>query len=167
MKKQKIYAVKLPGILRERVAKWKAGVKEFKAAVNAYNKAAKGKNDDALLTAAEKLHGNYEMLVRVIYPYPEEIDAFHQELYVVYHKYLPGKNYDKIIGVSDVLIKKAEAIKTAKLSKRLDSKKVEFEKAADNLIAACKDVKASTKDNYKKIVEDMHSKYEKLTAIFE
>lgn len=166
-KAKKIYSVKLPGIFRERVAKWKDGVKEFKAAVVAYNKAAKGSNDEVLLNAAEKLHGNYEKLIRIVYPYPEEVDAFHQDLYVVYHKFLPANNYAKIIEVSDSLIKKAEAIKEIKISKRLESKKESFLKESEGLISACKDVKSSTKDSYKKLVEDMHSQYQKLAAIFE
>lgn len=91
-----LYKVELPGILREKRPKWEAGVKEFKNSVDEYNKAATGEDNNALLNAAEVLHAKYEMLVRTIIPVLKEVDEFHQLLYIVYDKDLPGKQFDII-----------------------------------------------------------------------
>ncbi len=89
----KVFAAKLPGILRDKQAKYDAGLAEFRKSVEAYNAAAKGTDDKALLDAAEVMHAKYEMLVRAIRPVLKEMDEFHKALYVVYHKDLPAKDW--------------------------------------------------------------------------
>src|SRR5512139_1105049 len=126
---EKIYAAKLPGILHERQAKWDQGVAELRKTVDAYLAAAAGTNDEALLAAAETLHSRYEMLVRTIRPVLKEVDDFHKVLYVVYHKYLPEKEFVKIKEASGDLAARAEAITKASLPKRLESKTEAFQKA--------------------------------------
>ncbi|MCK7482691.1 MAG: hypothetical protein M0C28_40405 [Candidatus Moduliflexus flocculans] len=49
----KVFAAKLPGILRDKQAKYDAGLAEFRKSVEAYNAAAKGSDDKAMLDAAE------------------------------------------------------------------------------------------------------------------
>jgi hypothetical protein len=166
----KIYTVKLPGILREKQAKWEAGIVDFKKAVNEYNEMAKGSNDKGLLDAAEKLHSKYEMLIRIINPSLKEIDSFHKSLYVIYHKYLPEKDYKKINSLTAELIAKAEAITKVKLSKRLEAKTTRFNEAANNLLVSVRELKEISEkgdsSNIDKAVEKMHSNYEKLDAVF-
>ncbi len=166
----KIYAAKLPGILREKEEKWKAGVAQFKASVDAYNAAAAGKDDQALLTAAETLHTRYEGLVRTINPVLKEMEAFHQSLYVVYHKYLVEKSYDKIRGASADLVTKAEAITKASLPKAQAAKTESFQKAAAELVGAAKALDAAGKAHdhagMEKGVENLHTKYQALESLF-
>ena len=166
----KIYSVKLPGILREKQTKWDAGIADFKKTVIEYNDMAKGKDDKGLLDAAEKLHSKYEMLVRIINPTLKEIDNFHKTLYVIYHKYLPEKNYKKINSLTSELLTKAEAITKVRLSKKLEGKTVQFNEAANNLLLSVKELKTISEkgdgNGTEKAVEKMHSNYEKLDAVF-
>ena len=63
-----VSAAKLPGILRDKQAAWDAGVKQLQAGAEAYRAAVEKKDDEALLKAAERLHMDYEKLVRVVRP---------------------------------------------------------------------------------------------------
>lgn len=166
-----IFTAKLPGILREKEVKWKEGVAVFKKAVDDYNTAAAGEDNQALLIAAEALHAKYEALVRTLAPVLKEMDNFHQTLYVVVHKSLPDKAYDKIRGASADLVTKAQAITKATLPKRLEAKSDAFQKAAAELLAAAKTLDASGQahdhDGMEKGVDAVHAKYEALQKLFE
>ena len=76
----KVFAAQLPGILRDKQVKFDAGLAEFRMSVEAYNAAAKGTDDKAMLDAAEILHAKYEMLVRILRPVLKEMDDFHKVL---------------------------------------------------------------------------------------
>jgi len=167
----KVYAAKLPGILREKEAKWNDGVAQFKTSVETYNTAASGKDDKALLSAAEALHMKYESLVRTIRPVLPEMDAFHQSMYVVYHSYLVDKAYDKIRGASADLVTRAEAITHATLPKQFAAKADAFKAAAAELLDAAKALDAAGKAHdhagMETGVEKVHAKYEALQSLFE
>jgi hypothetical protein len=166
-----IYNAKLPGILRDKEAKWKEGVGLFKKAVDEYNAAASGKDDQALLKAAEALHSKYEALVRTINPILKEVDEFHQVLYVVNHQYAPNKEYDKIREAAPELVTKADAITKVALPKRLEAKTEAFQKAAAELLAAVKELEAASgahdHDGMLSSVDKVHLKYQALEKIFE
>ena len=165
-----IYNAKLPGILRDKKEKWDKGVSEFRSSVEEYEKQAKGNDNDALLKAAEKLHADYEMLIRIIRPVLKEVDQFHQLLYVIYHTYLPGKEYKKIISVSGELAEKAEAITKANLPKKFESKKEKIDTAAKELLTAVQQLGRLKDDSEGKAieasVENLHAKYQSLEEIF-
>ncbi len=166
-----IYKVELPGILRDKKVKWDAGVKEFKNSVDEYNKSAKSEDNEALLASAETMHANYEKLVRTIRPVLKEVDEFHQILYIVYHKDLPGKNFEAIKNKAGSFVEKAEAITKATLSKRLASKTENFKLAAAELLVAAKELEEICKKNeYEKLdkaVDHLHSKYQELEKVFD
>ncbi len=168
---QKLYKAKLPGILRDKEEKWKEGIAELKKAVNAYNGAVRNSDDQALLDAAELLHSRFEMLVRIIRPVTREVDQFHRVLYVVYHKYLPDKKYDRIKTASEELKLKAEAITTAELPGRLKPKSDQFNTAAIALHESSKELQkiCETGDGnaIEKAVEDLHTAYRNLETIFD
>jgi hypothetical protein len=167
----KIYGAKLPGILREKEAKWKEGLAQFKTSVDAYNKAAAGKDDPALLTAAEAMHMKYEALVRVLRPVLKEMDEFHQSLYVVNHKFLPEKSYDKIRGAAAELVTKAEAITNAELPAAHKAIADAFKKASADLLAAARALDAAGKAHDHAGMETgvarLHAAYEALQGLFE
>ncbi len=167
----RIYAAKLPGILREKETKWKDGIAEFRKAVDAYSSAAAGKDDQALLNAAESLHAKYEGLVRTLNPVLKEMDTFHQSLYVIYHKYLPEKAYDKIRGATAELVTMAEAITRATLPKQFEAKAGAFKTATVELLEAARTLDAAGKAHdhtgMEAGVEKVHAKYEALQALFE
>ncbi|MDH7511897.1 MAG: hypothetical protein QHH14_03000 [Clostridiales bacterium] len=168
---EKIYAAKLPGILRDKEAKWKQGLEDFKSAVDGYVAAASGTDDEALLNAAEDLHAKYEMMVRIIRPVLKEVDAFHKVLYIVYHKYLPNKDYESIKSVSEEMALKAEAITKASLPKRLESKSELFRQAASELYESAKMLveiaKSGEEVNIETAVEKVHTRYQSLEKIFD
>lgn len=166
-KAEKIYNVKLPGILREKEKKWKQGVEEFKDAVNKYNEAAQGNDDQALLDAAEELHTKYENLVRIIRPILKELDEFHKVLYVIYHKYLPDKKWNDIRKECNSLKEKSQKIVEAKLPKKLESKTDQFKKLANELVNSVDRLCRAKDDDMENVVEKMHSKYEALQELFE
>lgn len=170
-KAKAVYSASLPGIQREKQLKWNGGIIQFKTAVEDYNKYASANENESLLNAAENLHSKYEMLVRVIRPVLKEIDEFHKTLYIVYHDYFPNKSYKKLSKVTDTLIKKAKAITKAKLSARLEPKTEAFNIAASELLSSTKDLKEKVNTNNKvsidAAVENMHTKYQNLEAIFE
>ncbi len=167
----KIFAAKLPGILRDKQAKYDAGLAEFRKSVEAYDAAAKSADDQAMLDAAEALHAKYEMLVRVIRPVLKEMDEFHKSLYVVYHKDLPAKDWAAIRTAGPDLKTKAAAIPAAKLSNRLQPKAEAFAKAADELIRAV-DVLAELGAGaggsaVEQAVLKVHDRYQALEKIFD
>jgi hypothetical protein len=167
----KIDTVKLPAILHEKTAKWNEALAQFKAAVETYDKAAAGQDDATLLNAAEALHAKYEGMVRAIRPVLAEMDAFHQALYIVYHKYAPEKQYDKIRGASGDLLAKAEAVAKAQLPKSREAKAEVFKKAAAELVDAARALDAAGKNHdhegMEKGVDVLHAKYQALEKLFE
>ena len=166
-----VFNAKLPGILRDKKAKWDEGLEQLKKAVEDYNKAAAGENDQALLDAAEVLHAKFEMMVRLIRPVLKEIEEFHKVLYVVNQKYHPNKEYANIRSVTDDMILKAEAITKAKLPKRLEAKADEFSSAAQELLEASKKLKAACLAENAGLIESgveyLHTKYQNLEKIFD
>lgn len=167
----KIYAAKLPGILRDKQAKWDEGLTKLRKSVDDFKAAAAGTNDEPLLKAAESLHTSYEALVRTIRPVLPEVDAFHQVLYVVNHTYAPEKSYDKIREVSADLLAKAEALAKAALPSRLQAKAADYAKAAAELVEAAKqlDAAANGHDHQGMLdgVDRVHVKYQALEKIFD
>ncbi|MFA5849203.1 MAG: hypothetical protein WC833_04935 [Bacteroidales bacterium] len=171
---EKMNSAKLPGILREKDAAWKAALVKFNQVAENYYSAAAGSDDAALLLAAEKLHSSYEAMNRVVRPFNKEMDAYHKTLYVIYHKSLPEKNYSEIVAVMDQFIAEADAVtKTPEeaLVKRLKEKSVKYHAVATDLYNATVAVKEALtgKDDKAKnaAIEKMHSTYQKLESVFE
>jgi hypothetical protein len=168
---ESIYGAKLPGILHEKQAKWDKALTELRQSVEAYLSAAAGTDDAALLAAAEGLHARYEMLVRTIRPVLKEVDDFHKTLYVVYHSYLPAKDYTRITEACGEMLAKAEAVTKASLPKRLESKKEVFGQASAELLAATRALAETAKSGQKEAiaaaVEVVHTKYMDLEKTFD
>ena len=75
----------LPPLLRDKQAAWVAGLDDLKQTVTAYKAAVTAGDNEALLKAAEKLHTQYEGLVKIVRPVLKEMEDFHASLYVLYH----------------------------------------------------------------------------------
>ncbi|HMA54238.1 MAG TPA: hypothetical protein VKT17_07225 [Acidobacteriota bacterium] len=167
----KVFAAKLPGILRDKQAKYDAGLTEFRAAVESYNAAAKGSDDKAMLDAAELLHAKYEKLVRILQPVLKEMEEFHKVLYVVYHTDLPAKNWEAVRAAAPDLKAKAEAVTAAKLSTRLEAKAEAFAKASAELVKAATVLAGlgpkADGAAVEQAVQKLHSRYQDLEKIFD
>jgi hypothetical protein len=168
---EKVFGAKLPGILRDRQSKFDAGLAEFRRSVEAYNAAARGSDDQALLDAAETLHAKYEMLARIVRPVLKEMDVFHKVLYVVFHKDLPAKDWSAVRAAAPELKAKAEAVTQAKLSKRLEDRAEAFAKASGELASAAAVLAALGCDVDGAAIEQavikLHSRYQELEKIFD
>lgn len=170
---ESINKAKLPGILREKETAWKGQLNELNNSAKNYYSAAGGIDNNALLTAAEKLHASYEKMVSVLRPDLKEIDDFHQTLYIIYHKLLPDSKFDEIAGLTGTLITKAEAIvnyQQDKLKTRLGDKLVIYNVSAKKLYDSVTYLKEVLKGNdpkeKKEAVESMHKAYEDLDSVF-
>lgn len=170
---ESINNAKLPGILRERESEWKTRLKELNTVAETYYAAAEKNNQEALLDAAEKLHREFEMMMRVIRPAIRELDEYHQTLYIIYHKLYPAKKYDEIYGLMDNLLDKANAVATyphEKLKRRLGDRIPEFDAASKELLIKTQALAEVLKGNDGKkkdeAIELMHSAYEHLDTVF-
>lgn len=165
-------AAKLPGILREKKAKWDEKLQQLAQAMRDYRKAV-GQNDgEGILKATESVHMDYEQMVRVVRPAMKELDAFHQVLYMLHHYYVPEGKVTQIEASADSLVLKMEALNASSLPKRLEAKNEQFVKARKNLDESVKAfadaVKAKKgKDDIAKLESVVHARYQVLEKVFE
>jgi hypothetical protein len=168
----KLQNAKLPGILREKSDLWNQNLNSMAGIILEYKSSTERQDSVALLDAAEKLHTQYEKMVRTVRPVLKELEAFHQSLYILYHYYTPEYKYNLIKKSVNELSEKMVALNKAKLPERLKEKEAGFIKARKELAASVKQLKAAVKDkkNKTKIVkaiEAMHSKYQSVEAVFD
>jgi hypothetical protein len=161
---------KLPLLLRDKQAAWAAGVSDLKAAVAAYKAAVTAGDNDALLKAAEKLHAQYEGLVKIVRPVLKEMEDFHSTLYVLYHYQMSPFQLDKATESIRSLQAKMEALNKATLPDRLKAKTEAFTAQRDRLAKSLDEVAATlaSKDQskIKAAIETMHAHYENLEKVF-
>jgi hypothetical protein len=165
-------AAKLPGILRDKQAKWDEKLQLLTQSVTAYRKAVEENNSEEILKSTEAVHMNYEQMVRVVRPALAELDAFHQQLYLLHHYYVPEKKSDLIISSADSLTKRMAALNMAELPKRLEAKKEQYSKARKNLdeaVSAFADGAKAKKghEELAKLENAVHARYEVLEKVFE
>ena len=168
----KLSKAKLSPLLHEKQDKWNEGISGMGEIIAQYKSAAAQGDDEALLKAAEKLHGQFEVLVRTIRPVLKELESFHQELYMLYHYYILEYNFDTVAASAEKLATRMEALNQAELPKKHKNRQEQFNKsrlelstAVDKLNQAIK-AKAD-KETVLAAVEVVHSDYQKLTAVFE
>jgi triphosphoribosyl-dephospho-CoA synthetase len=168
---QAVAQAELPGILREKKAAWGEGVKELETRVAAYAAAVEGTDDQALLDAAERLHAQFEQLVRVIRPALPELDAFHVVLYQLYHYDLPAKDLEAIRASVAKMKEPMAALNKASLSKSRETLQKEFASARKKLSSAvdrlASAAKSSDTERVRKAIEEMHDRYQALVAVFD
>lgn len=168
----KIRKAELPGILRDKKSKWDDGLKKFRIIVEMYKVAAAKKDSVWILNAVEKLHSQFEALVRIVKPVLKEVDAFHQELYMLYHYNMPEYDYMKVQKSAVVLKEKMNDLMKAQLSDRMKTKKDAFEKCRTELNTAVDKlneiaVKGDDKTVINAAVDAVHSKYQELEKVFD
>jgi len=166
-----IVSAELPGILRDKKAAWEKAVGELRSIVKEYRAAVEAKQKQQLLDAAEKLHAQYEALVRVIRPPLMQLEEFHAVLYMVYHHYMPGESLEKMRASLDPLREKMAALNKAVLPARFKSKEASFTAARKDLDMAVTELSAAVSSNdlgkIKAAVETTHDRYVALAAVLE
>ena len=168
----KIRKAELPGILRDKKSKWDDGLKKFRIIVEMYKVAAAKKDSVWILNAAEKLHSQFEVLVRTVRPVLKEVDAFHQELYILYHYNMPEYDYVKVQKSAVALKEKMRDLMKGQLSERMNAKKDAFEKCKTELNTAVDKfneivAKGDDKNAINTAVDVVHSKYQELEKVFD
>jgi len=161
----------LPGILRDKQRAWKTGIEKLQDIVKEYRVAIENKQKQPLLDAAEKLHSQYEVLVRVIHPPLKELDDFHAVLYMTYHYYMPQNSIEEIKGSIGKLQEKMVALNNAVLHPRFKGKEEAFRTARNHLDKAVAELAIVVPSNeigkIKAAIETMHASYKTLEHVFE
>lgn len=161
----------LPGILREKNAAWRIGIEKLQAIGKEYKAAIEAKQRQPLLDAAEKLHAQYEVLVRTIRPPLKELEAFHSVLYLLYHYYIPQNSLEEVKVSAGQLQEKMAALNKATLPSRFKEKDESFTVARNQLDKTVAEFATIVHSNefgkIKTIVEAMHTSYRTLAKIFE
>ena len=124
-----------------------------------------------MLTLTEQVHANFERLARTIFPMVKELESFHQELYKLYHYYIPEYDLEKIRQVTTAMQEKLIPLKEAKLHSRLtdrqdnfDSSVVALEASVNNLANV---VNEGNKEAITQAVEEVHDAYRVSEVIFD
>jgi len=171
---EKMNNAKLPGILRDKEAQWKEQLVKFNAVAEIYYKACSDNDEAAMLKGAENFHKAYEAMNRVVKPFVPEMDAFHQTLYVIYHKLYTEKDYKGISALMDKFIAQADAVTKSpedKLTKRLKDKTPKYyivsKELYDNTVALKEALGKKGKKEKDAAVEKLHTTYKKLESVFE
>jgi hypothetical protein len=166
-----VASAELPGILREKEVAWRIGVEKFQEIVKEYKAAIEGKQKQPLLDAAEKLHAQYEVLVRMIRPPLKELEDFHSVLYMLYHYYMPLDSLEEVKVAVGQLQEKMAALNKAILPSRFKGKEESFTVARNQLDKTVTELAAMVRSNesgkIKAAVEVMHTSYKALTRVFE
>ena len=118
------------------------------------------------------IRDRYEALVRIVKPVLKEVDAFHQELYMLYHYNMPKYDYMKVQKSAVVLKAKMKDLMKAELSERMNAKKDSFEKCKMELNTAVDKLneimlKSDDKNAINASVDAVHSKYQELEKVFD
>ena len=167
-----IQKVELPGILRDKKVRWDENVKSLVVIAADYNKATSEGDTQKCLDATEKLHAQYEKLVRTIRPVLKEVDEFHQVLYPLYHYYMPEDNHAKIKSSVKKLQAKMDLLNKVELPDKMAEKRKSFLARRSELNKAVKYLNKVVQaiDDTKTIkdaIEEMHTKYQSLEKVFD
>jgi len=161
----------LPGILREKKVAWENGVEKLQVIVKEYGAAIEAKQKQPLLDAAEKLHAQYEALVRVTRAPIKELDDFHAVLYRLYHYYMPQDSLEEVKVSVEQLQEKMAALNKAALPSRFKGKEESFAAARNQLEKAVAELAVIVRSNesgkIKSAVEATHTRYQALARFFE
>lgn len=168
---EKIYSAQIPGILRDKQEEWDKGVAKLRSSVEKYNQAMQGADEAEMLFAAEGLHSDFEMLVRIIRPVTKEVDEFHKVLYMIYHHYWPNKNMEEFGKAVDDLAMRADELANCVLPKWASEKSDEFKGQSQKLFDATKNLKElkdsdADETQLNKAIEDVHDNYVALEGLF-
>jgi hypothetical protein len=163
--------VQLPGILRDREEVWRKNIVTLQSLAGTYEKCAAASDSAGLLDAAERLHAQYEALVRVTRPPLKEVEEFHQVLYMIYHHYLPGKDKEHLASSIPLLKEKMAVLDSVQLPERKKKVEAAFLAARTKLSASVAALDVSLvkgdEDALSAAVEAVHTDYQALERVFE
>lgn len=164
-------AAPLPGILREKQAAWDEKKANLKSTLQQLHAAASKDDQSEMLKQVEAFHAVYEQLVRTIRPLVKELDAYHQELYKLYHYYAPAYDIEKIRSAAAAMAEKIPVLKAAALPKRLADRQADFTAAVAALetstLELVETAKGDAKEKILEAVEKVHTAYQGAERMFD
>lgn len=167
----KLDEAKLPGILRDKQAAWDEGKGMLKASLAALHAAAEADDDEAMLKQTEAFHMAFEKLVRTIRPVVPALEAFHQELYKLYHYHAPNYDLAEIRAAASAMKERIARLAESKLSPRLADRQERFDAAVVTLSSAVDDLiktaEVDDRDAVLAAVEKVHTAYVETESIFD
>ncbi|MGD1047620.1 MAG: hypothetical protein ABR899_02570 [Candidatus Krumholzibacteriaceae bacterium] len=162
-------AAKLPGILHEKQEAWDAGKANLKSVLGQLHDAAKADNQEMMLKQTAAFHAAFERLARTIHPVTPQLAAFHEELYKLYHNYMPKYDLAKIREAAAAMEEKVSALKEAQMPKPLADRQEKYNAAVLKLEGAVKElsatVKTDAKDKIQAAVEKVHAAYQEIEKL--
>jgi uncharacterized coiled-coil DUF342 family protein len=166
-----VEAVELPGILREKEDQWVERREKLMERFTALKAAAEDDDQDSMLGQTEAFHLAYESLVRVIRPVVPELDAFHQEMYKLYHYYMPAYDVEKIRETAVAMQEKLGALEAVQLPERLSDKQDDFHASvaelANQVQALARSLESPDRDGVNAAIESVHAAYQDTEKIFD
>lgn len=166
-----VASAELPGILREKKTAWNQEVEKLQDILKEYKATVEAKQKQPLLDAAEKLHAQYEALVRVIRPPLKELYEFHVVLYKLYHYYMPQESLPHVKASAEQLQEKMNLLNKVILPARFKNKEGSFKTARTQLDRSVSELGTAVASNdsgkIKVAVETLHSHYEALAHTLE
>jgi Skp family chaperone for outer membrane proteins len=161
----------LPEILHSKQAKWDNEIKNLQNDLSTLQKAAKEDNHESMLKSVESLHGSYEQLVIIIRPVLSELESFHEELYKVYHSYMPNNDIEKIKTIIPTMKMKIGLLKQAKLPQNQADRQNKFNEAVSRLETSLNELenltKTNSKEKIKSAVDKLHSDYQSIDTLLQ
>jgi len=162
----------LPGILVDKKSNWEKGLIKLGVFVDLYRVACMKKDSVALLHAAEKLHTQFEAIVKITKPALKETEAFHKNLYSLHNICSNQYDYEKIKILASSLKEKITDLNKAQLPVRLKKKQDEFNKVMTELISSVEKLDQVVKEGNNKpvigsAIDMVYSKYHALEKLVE
>ena len=146
-------------------------IKNLQNNLSALQKAVKEDNKESMLKTVETIHSSYEKLVRVIRPSLAELESFHEELYKVYHSYMPNNDIEKIKTIIPAMKTKIGLLKQAKLPQNLADRKNKFDESVSRLETSLNEleniIKTNSKEKIQSAVEKLHSAYQSIDTLLQ
>lgn len=167
----KLDAAELPGILRDKQEAWDQGNDYLQSSLKNLKTAVETDNEEEMLKQVEAFHSGFERLVRTIRPVVSELEAFHREMYKLYHNYAPSYDLEGIRTAVQAMQDKLAPLKQVQLPSRLDAKQSEFDNAVQELENRVRELAEAVEKEKKKsileAVEKAHTAYQKTAHIFD
>jgi len=167
---QKLDEAELPGILRDIRPDWDLGKDNLKSSLQALYSAVEENNQDEMLMQVEAFHSAFEKMIRLIRPIVPELEDFHQEMYKLYHYYMPNYELPNIRLAVTAMQQKLMPLIDVQLPQRLAEKQGQFDAAVQELgtqlFNLSEVVRQEDKDLIKDAVEKVHTAYQKTEAVF-
>jgi cytochrome c556 len=164
-------AAKLPGILRDKQAAWDAEKAKLIAALEGLHASAEADDEEGMLKQTEAFHTAFERLMRTIRPVVPALEAFHQELYKLYHYYAPEYDLAQIRTASAAMKERIPPLAESKLPSRLADRQKDFDKSVQKLSTAVDALvtiaQKDDKDAILAAVGKVHTAYQRTEHIFD